>query len=385
MKWKNRGHEFDDIGKKFENIRGILIYGAGEYGVELHKILKGIGVEHKFVDNYHEKKKWLDVDVITSEKIRFLVNEDRYIVVLAMGRANTAVTMKQLMLDGMVLGENLFEYYSFIDFWLHIVAAYRYNKCYLYDCAPQVINTCTLRCEKCMSALPYLKRENCSMEQAINEIDILFSKIDFICNFGIGIGEGFLHKDLDKIIEYTMKKYMDRIGKFVIVTNGTVLPNERILKTIKRYGISVRTSVYSSVSGWEEKYKRLCEILKKYEIDMQDYKYDCWSDMGWADKKSEKDVQIVQHRFDNCGMLCRGISNGKLIYCIHSMAANQALYQLDIENDELDLSVENENIKKIIMEYDLGFNVNGALTMCQFCNGYVNINKKKVPVATQLK
>lgn len=386
MKWKNKGHEFDVIGKKYEDLKGILVYGAGEFGIELHKILKGIGADYKFVDDYLEEEgNYLGVEVITSDEMRLLVRENGYIVVLAVGRLNTSMLMKQLILEGMILGENLFEYHSFIDFYLHIIAAYRYDAVYLFDFAIKAINTCTLRCENCMSALPYLKEKNLSMEEAMEEIDVLFSKIDYVYYFGIGIGEGFLYKDLDKLIEYTMEKYKNSIGVFVIVTNGTMIPNEAVLQTIKQYDVSVRISNYNTVPGWKEKYENLCEVLKKHQITMEDYKYNNWVDMGWKEKPREDSVQKLQKKFDNCGMLCRGVSKGRLIYCIHSMSANQALYQFDIEKDELDLTVQTENMKKIIMEYDLGFNVNGALTMCQFCNGYVNINKKTVPVAKQLK
>ncbi|MBQ3544729.1 MAG: hypothetical protein IJA34_07060 [Lachnospiraceae bacterium] len=386
MKWKNKGHEFDAIGSKYKELKGILVYGAGELGVELHKILKGIGADYKFVDDYlGVEKKYLGVEVVTSDEMRALMREKGYIIVLAFGRLNTGMLLKQLILEGMVLGENLFEYHSFVDFYLHIIAAYRYNKCFIYSCGVKVINTCTLRCEKCMSALPYTQEKNLSLEEAMEETDFLFSKLDFICYYGIGIGEGFLYKDLDKLIEYTMEKYKDNIGVFAIVTNGTIVPSERVLEMVKKYNISIRVSNYYSVPGWKEKYAKLCEVLKKHEIIIQDYKYDEWIDMGWCDRKKEKDRRMTQKKFDNCGMNCRAVVKGRLTYCIHSMAANEALYQIDIEKDELDLSEEIEDIKKIIMEYDLGFNNNGALTMCQFCNGYININKNKVAVATQLK
>ena len=32
MKWINKGHEFDEVGKRFENLKRIYLYGAGLYG-----------------------------------------------------------------------------------------------------------------------------------------------------------------------------------------------------------------------------------------------------------------------------------------------------------------------------------------------------------------
>lgn len=295
MKWKNKGHEFDAIGLKYKELKGVLVYGAGELGIELHKILKGIGADYKFVDDYLGiEKKYLDVEVITSDEMRTLMKEKGYIVVLTLGKINTSILLKQLILEGMVLGENLFEFQSFVNFYLHIIAAYRYNKCFVNSCSVKVINTCTLHCEKCMSALPYMKEKNLSLKEAMEETDFLFSKLDYICYYAIGIGEGFLYQELDKLIEYTMENYKDNIGVFVIVSNGTIVPSEKVLKMVKKYNISIRVSNYYSVPGWKEKYEKLCEVLEKYEIMIQDYVYDEWIDMGWCDKKVEKDRRMTQ-------------------------------------------------------------------------------------------
>ena len=51
MKWKNKGHEYDNIEMPFNTKTKIWIYGAGENGTELYRKLKFIDCVAGFIDN----------------------------------------------------------------------------------------------------------------------------------------------------------------------------------------------------------------------------------------------------------------------------------------------------------------------------------------------
>ena len=55
MKWRNKGHEFDNIGEILKKIDNIYIYGAGEYGEQLGRLFQGVGASYTYIDRkgYH--------------------------------------------------------------------------------------------------------------------------------------------------------------------------------------------------------------------------------------------------------------------------------------------------------------------------------------------
>ena len=50
MKWRNKGHEFDNIGEILKKIDNIYIYGAGKYGEQLGRLFQGVGASYTYID-----------------------------------------------------------------------------------------------------------------------------------------------------------------------------------------------------------------------------------------------------------------------------------------------------------------------------------------------
>lgn len=380
MKWTNKGHEFDEVGKKFEHVERVVVYGAGEYGTELGRYLKGIGADFVFVDENKKNTKYMGIKVISKEELeREIQKRSKIIVVLAMGRSNSAIILKLLEQKGLQYGIDIFDIHNFLQYYLRIFAAYRYNKCILQMCGTMAVYKCSLRCKYCMGAFPYIKKDNIDFSETKKDVDLLFSKVDYVDNFGIGCGDVLLYKDFDRYLEYMMENYSDKVGKVEVLLNGMLLPNENVLSKIKKYHLTVEVSNYKSIDGWETRYDALKNLLCENDIEMKDVKFDSWLDMGWLDKREKGEAA---EKFDICSMPCRIVEGGKLYYCIHGFTASQALYsRADIE-DGLDLNYVED--KKIIMEYNMGFNEWGGLPMCKYCNGYFGVNQKKVSVAEQI-
>ena len=382
MRWKNKGHEFDEIGKRFEAINKIYIYGAGAGGgIDAAVLLKGIGADVVFVDrNKAAQKKYLNIDVITHEQLE--MNNNNSIIVLSMGLFNTGLILKQLELKGYVYGKNLFDIKSFLGFYIYIIALYKYKKCIMLDGGVMAIYRCSLKCKNCMGGFPYMSNPpQVSLAQFKKDADIYFNNIDYTLSFGLGGAEIMMCKNLDAYIEYVMENYAHQIWKFSFLTNGTILPVKNIIELLKRYQIDVVVSNYSSVKNWKDKFQKLKTAMNENGVHVRTIDYENWINMGWTENTYKEDIGDL---FDICGMQCRVVHDGKLNYCIHGMTSNEAIFHADITDDEFDLLSNDSRKKYQLVEYHLGFNKNGDLKMCHYCNGYININNKTVSVAEQL-
>lgn len=382
MRWKNKGHEFDEIGKRFEAINKIYIYGAGAGGgIDAAVLLKGIGADVVFVDrNKAAQKKYLNIDVITHEQLE--MNNNNSIIVLSMGLFNTGLILKQLELKGYVYGKNLFDIKSFLGFYIYIIALYKYKKCIMLDGGVMAIYRCSLKCKNCMGGFPYMSNPpQVSLAQFKKDADIYFNNIDYTLSFGLGGAEIMMCKNLDAYIEYVMENFAHQIWKFSFLTNGTILPDKNIIELLKRYQIDVVVSNYSSVKNWEDKFQKLKAVMNENGVHVRTIDYENWINMGWTENTYKEDIGDL---FDICGMQCRVVHDGKLNYCIHGMTSNEAIFHADITDDEFDLLSNDSRKKYQLVEYHLGFNKNGDLKMCHYCNGYININHKTVSVAEQL-
>ena len=383
MKWTNKGHEFDEIGNKFKNIGNVIIYGAGEYGTKCAKMLEGIGANFLFADRVKfQNGRYMGHKVISPDQIIEELKLQNSIIVLALGRDNAGRALIALQMHGLRYGVEIFDVHNFMEVFFHIYAAYRYNKVLMYDVSVMVTYKCSLKCKNCMACIPYMERTpEVSFDKFKEDIDLLFSKIDYVIELGLGGGEMFLLKDLDRYISYVMDNYYNQFEEVQLLTNGTIIPNQNTIETIKRYNLRVYVSGYDTVPGWISKYDKLKQKMDSNNIPIEKIPYESWVDMGWREKNY---TEHVDELFSMCGMKCRIVQDGKLNYCIHGALANKALYDLDISTDEYNLKTTAEGEKVVLMEYNLGFSESGEMKMCHFCNGYININQKVIPVAEQL-
>ena len=350
-------------------------------GIDAAVLLKGIGADVLFVDrNKAAQKKYLNIDVITHEQLE--INNNNSIIVLSMGLFNTGLILKQLELKGYVYGKNLFDIKSFLGFYIYIIALYKYKKCIMLDGGVMAIYRCSLKCKNCMGGFPYMSNPpQVSLAQFKKDADIYFNNIDYTLSFGLGGAEIMMCKNLDAYIEYVMENYAHQIWKFSFLTNGTILPDKNIIELLKRYQIAVVVSNYSSVKNWEDKFQKLKAVMNENGVHVRTIDYENWINMGWTENTYKEDIGDL---FDICGMQCRVVHDGKLNYCIHGMTSNEAIFHADITDDEFDLLSNDSRKKYQLVEYHLGFNKNGDLKMCHYCNGYININNKTVSVAKQL-
>ena len=109
-----------------------------------------------------------------------------------------------------------------------------------------------------------------------------------------------------------------------------------------------------------------------------------WYDYGFQYVNHQNNEEKLIHVFDRCGTICHEIRENRLYYCVMARSVSENLNFGVGHEDYLDLrQLNDENWKKILVEFISGYSEKGYLDMCNFCNGGDCI-KYKIPVAEQL-
>lgn len=387
MKWVRKGHQFDAIAKDLKHFQRIYIYGNGYEGKNVLEAVSFLGIEIYFVDRDKEKRlsKICGVETLSPELFQQEIenSEKTFIVVYAVSRYHYLYLSKDMMGKGYRENLDFFSSDVFLRLYLPIISVYMFDKLYIQQLSQMVTTRCSLKCRDCMMSIPYLKeKSDVSLEKLKCDADILFSKVDFIQFYGPGGGEIMLYPQLDEFLTYILKKYRQKIGTMLLITNGTVYPGEKLIKVLQEYDMSIRISNYENINGWTESKNRLVKVCRENRINCYEQKVDAWIDMDWDGNFPQ--TCTAQDMFEQCDMSCREFVDGIEYYCMHGRYANIARSLYDVNEEGINF-MDNSVNKKMIMEYNLGYLEKGYLNICARCKGYFGINQTKIPVAEQLK
>ena len=135
---------------------------------------------------------------------------------------------------------------------------------------------CNLRCDKCSNVIPHLsKQHHLSADEIIRNLENILQLTKNIYRLKLHGGEVFLHPELPKLISYVLSN--KKLISIRLTTNGTIIPNELILKTLAGSRIVVQISDYEIAS---EKIPKLIEKFNEYNIKYVYLKNRIWRDMG---------------------------------------------------------------------------------------------------------
>lgn len=126
----------------------------------------------------------------------------------------------------------------------------------------EVTNKCTLNCRDCCALMPYQQqdtRKNMDMDITMKSIEKVVDCVDFIPELSIIGGEPFLNPDLKKLLtSLNQDKFKRKIGRFVISTNGTLVPDSETMQAMSR----LKNHMYIYISTYGELSTRTYELLK---------------------------------------------------------------------------------------------------------------------------
>lgn len=178
-----------------------------------------------------------------------------------------------------------------------------------------ITECCTLKCKNCSNLMQYYnKPENLPADEVISSLINLLSvvKVDRLNILG---GEPFVcQKNLIEVLNYLKNEAKDRVREIVVISNGTVIPSDECLRTMKdTEGLSILFSNYGSLSS---RLDELTGILEREGIRFNVVEDDYWWDFGGLDLRDEKEKR-TQHRYDACYARkhCTTLFRGKLYVC----------------------------------------------------------------------
>lgn len=246
---------------------------------------------------------------------------------------------------------------------------------------------CTLQCKNCNMFVPYYKK---IIEYDIGclkkDYDLLFQSVDYVFCIALLGGEPFLYNKLDKLIEYLHCTYSGKFGRIEIISNGTMIPEERVIVILKRYNVLVRISDYSNEIPYQGKIKEVIKILQEEGIECIVQPSKLWKDFGFPKEKAEHESKTVREHMLNCAPIFHGLNDNKFYFCHVSWSAEKSgLYNLT-KNDYIDLNqidCNSDESKRQIVEHGLGGLTKGYVSLCEICGGCGSDNSKIIKAGVQ--
>ena len=249
-----------------------------------------------------------------------------------------------------------------------------------------ITTKCSLRCKHCSNFIPYIKPEEhslISIEDFKAQVDNLLKAVYKVKNLLLIGGEPLLVKNLCEYLEYAASK--KKIERVWIVTNGTLLMNDNLLKIAKKYRkkLTIWVSNYSKNEELKNKLKH-DELLSQIETAKIDYDY--VQDLTWgytsplcAHKKRDNKKEY----FENCGNNCIAVFDGKIYVCPRAGTfVIKGLYTP--EKDEV-VDLNKEKNPKILKQKLIDFYSRDYFTACNYCTVLEDRTMERILPAIQLQ
>jgi organic radical activating enzyme len=213
---------------------------------------------------------------------------------------------------------------------------------------------CTLNCRDCHEFIPKyrkIKKFDADAGLVITYLQNILAAVDGIVALEVIGGEPFLYKNLAEILDFTKKQ--SKVLRVIIVTNGTLIPSEKIIFSLKDKKNIVRVSDYGDLSTKKDD---LVSILEKNNIA---YQKGNWSAMGFSlltdgFKNQNRSYDENRKIYASCFSLiyaCR-VLIGNRIYCC-AQAGHRTDLNLQPESDfeYVDLTVPKAEIRQGIKQF----------------------------------
>ena len=233
------------------------------------------------------------------------------------------------------------------------------------SCVPNIdsipLSHCNLNCAECSNGMQVRK------DKKIIPLEVLGESLDVITNIkpisfcNLQGGEVFIDKRLNEII--ALHSQNPRIGFITIATNGTIVPSNEELDSIKKAGAIIRISNYGVLSNVKEVIRDK-SISKNIPCDYYDraIKWVKYGELVPRHRKDEENFEISKKCFFGSKDLM--LYDGSLYSCCRVLFANAS--GLNNECTCKNTVVLNEKTTR----EDLDAIINGdyLYKMCDYCD-----------------
>jgi organic radical activating enzyme len=381
MKYNPNLHNFNKFAHEWNTEKEYVLFGASKECVQFIR-----SVDYLLGNDVLKIKCIVDHDV-KDESTIVNVNEISSFYHQSKNLTNTRENLKLIHIDNfesngdnvIITSDEYRQYYKdYLDkknikytWYKNIASIWPFvlkQKVHIFQTDVLVTEKCNLACSFCNMFIPHYELPKHRDTQLIlSDVDSYFNLVDYVSIFHLVGGEPFLHPNIKDVIEYILEKYSDKIDKFIITTNGTVLPKEEILELLKNNNVILSVSNYSNkLEKLKSKVERVIDTYKVNNINHYVRNNIEWYDFGDLRIKNNMSEEELINHFDSCTAPFRGLNDGKFYYChLNTSAVLTKLFPPN-ENDYVYLS---EVYPKDLIKFDLGFTELGYITFCDNCNG----------------
>ena len=383
MKWKNKGHEYDDIAKEIcdERVK-YYVWGAGILGESFYRDFKQKIRILAFIDSNVKKQgtKLEDIYILSPEEIDLREDEK---IIIATG------WVKQVTDSLKLKGYQKNRHFYLLDEFSTIYMMYKYNKLHVEKIDMFCNTRCTLRCKHCSALIPYNRNgRNYTFEEMKQNVDMLFKWVDYVHILSFSGGDAMVNPNLPRIIEYVGNEYRwKQVQDFELYTNAIILPDEKMLGIWKKYDVIIRFTNYTKNVPHKQKIKQMIEILEENKLKYDYVQFEKWLDMGYPQPSNGlvSENELIEHCKQCTPVISTCLNDGKIFYCSPSCGADSSGLFEHEPTDGFDLSEYSESRKREFMEFYTGFSEKGYPSYCKRCYGFFNNNNRLIEVAEQME
>lgn len=365
------------------NVDGLILYGFGGMTRDNIKLIQQYYDIVCILDSDKEKCGGLYSDV----EVKWIVDnldiiKDYKIIIMSSGYMADEIA-------GVLIKNGLRKYDDFCTFeeWIMEVLYRKENKVCLFEVNTSITSRCTLNCRNCNMFMPYFKK---NVEYTLNDVKLdlnaLFRYVDYVCKLTILGGEPLLNKELPQILLWISEAYGNRIGKLTLISNGTIIPNDELLRVCSEKNVSISISDYTEQVPYKDRLNDVVSTLKANKIEYQIRKDIRWCDFGFPAYRFPVPTNGIREHMLNCGPVFHGLNDRKLYYCHCSWAANKCGIFNEKEGDFVALVDGcDDKIKEEIINHCKGETAKGYVGLCAVCGGCGSDNDRLVKAAVQME
>lgn len=236
-----------------------------------------------------------------------------------------------------------------------------------------ITTACTLNCEKCNNLMPMFhgKAFDFSWDKTKKALTTILLKTKEIIFCELVGGEPFLNKDFEKILDYLASE--KKIRQIIVVTNGTVMPKESIIKKMHDYKVIVRVSDY----GMFERMSSFIATLDKFNVNVRVQQDMKWNDPGGISARGRSREELrKQYNLCEFSLKCKYLCEDKLFTC----ARAASLFSLGLFESEKDiLQISKDTSKEEIKSFYL----RNEGDICDYCDLFTT-QGVTIPAAVQV-
>lgn len=333
----------------------IVLYGAGKCGSVAAHCLEKKGIDFVCFCDTDEKKQHQEFcghPVISPQELAekykdhtILISTIYYYVILEQLRQagfekvySCVSLFENFDFEGYTMYEPEYQARTIDQYFFALGPSGRGCVSYIPQVQIPVTLRCTLRCRECSTYTPYCKQpaEDFDYNGIVQAMEKLMLGYDSVGNILLYGGEPLLYKDLYRLVDVFAQN--PKIEKVTVVTNGTLLPDKRLLESFGRPKVLVRVSDYGPLSSKKDE---LISLLRDNEINLEVTEYNVrvkWTKTPTVDLLNETEEEL-REKVKHCCVTSKFLTliRGKAFQCGFAAYMHYHKAVPDFSEDYVDL------------------------------------------------